>query len=173
MEATSPQSPPEITISTSPRSASFFDRVLRRTSSGSNPAVASRIPQAATLNLPTPHHHHHHHHHNTSGSSRSSSRSSHKRAPLTIDTSAANTDGKMSNKKTKTSHLTIDTSSRSIPRPRSRNRPSRSPSPNIEAINHASRVASINHVGRHTNDWLFGGFHLTSKIGAPRGRSRT
>ncbi|KAF3915457.1 hypothetical protein ABW21_db0200777 [Orbilia brochopaga] len=164
-------SAPEIAISTSPRSSSFFDRVLRRTSTG--PSSTSRIP---TLNLPAeptspasssltavntstsrPH-------------SRSSSRSSHKRQQLTIDTSVASYSS-VSNKKSKSTHLTvIETSNRSSSRSRSRSRASRSPSPNIEMITQSSRVASINHVGRHTNDWLFGGFHLTSKIGAPRGR---
>ncbi|KAJ6265011.1 hypothetical protein Dda_1166 [Drechslerella dactyloides] len=170
MEPARPQAPPEITISSSPRSSSFFDRVLRRTSTG--PSSTSRIP---TLNLPAepiasasssvtavnassrPH-------------SRSSSRSSHKRQQLTIDTSIASY-SQTSNKKSKSTHLTVvETSTRSSSRSRSRSRSSRSPSPGIEMINSSSRVASINHVGRHTNDWLFGGFHLTSKIGAQRGR---
>ncbi|KAK6349445.1 hypothetical protein TWF696_005729 [Orbilia brochopaga] len=161
MEPARPQAP-EITISTSPRSSSFFDRVLRRTSTG--PSSTSRIP---TLNLPAESAN------NTSTSrphSRSSSRSSHKRQQLTIDTSVASY-SQVSNKKTKATHLTVtETSTRSTSRSRSRSRSSRSPSPNIQMINQSSRVASINHVGRHTNDWLFGGFHLTSKIGAPRGR---
>ncbi|KAK6510122.1 hypothetical protein TWF481_004835 [Arthrobotrys musiformis] len=44
-----------------------------------------------------------------------------------------------------------------------RNQPISAPDPQ------RGRTGSINHVGRHTNDWLFGGFHLTSKIGAPSG----
>ncbi|KAK6534972.1 hypothetical protein TWF281_006272 [Arthrobotrys megalospora] len=170
MEHTGSQAPPEISISTSPRSSSFFDRVLRRTSSGSH---ASRIP---TLNLPaevpsnntldntSP---------RSQSQSRSSSRSSHKRAPLTIDTSVASA-SMISNKKTKSTHLTVveTTSTRSSSRSRSRSRTGRAPSPNIDMMSQSSRVASINHVGRHTNDWLFGGFHLTSKIGAPRGRAK-
>ncbi|KAF3925956.1 hypothetical protein ABW20_dc0106566 [Dactylellina cionopaga] len=141
---------------------------MRRTSSGTS--SSSRIP---TLNLPaeqtttttnTIH--------NTS-QSRSSSRSSHKRAPLTIDTSVSSATMMSSNKKSKYTHLTVvETRASSRSRSRSRSRTSRSPSPNIEVMSQSSRVASINHVGRHTNDWLFGGFHLTSKIGSPRGRAK-
>ncbi|KAK6350455.1 hypothetical protein TWF718_003646 [Orbilia javanica] len=165
MEYTGSQVPSEINISTSPRSPSFFDRVLRRASGSHN----GRIPQ---LNLPAevPSNNTFD---NTSSrpQSRSSSRSSHKRAPLTIDTSVASA-GMGSNKKSKSTHLTVveTTSTRSSSRSRSRSRTGRSPSPN--AMSQSSRVASINHVGRHTNDWLFGGFHLTSKIGAQRGRAK-
>ncbi|KAK6362300.1 hypothetical protein TWF730_005997 [Orbilia blumenaviensis] len=169
MEHTGSQAPAEASLSTSPRS-SFFDRVLRRTASGSG-GHAARIP---TLNLPAevPSNNTLD---NTSSHSRSSSRSSHKRAPLTIDTSVGPA-SMASNKKSKTTHLTViettNNRSNSRSRSRSRSRNGRSPSPSIDMMNQSSRVASINHVGRHTNDWLFGGFHLTSKIGAPRGRAK-
>ncbi|KAF3085797.1 hypothetical protein TWF569_004787 [Orbilia oligospora] len=168
MEHTGSQAPPEITFSTSPRSASFIDRVLRR-ASGSHGRIPTlnlpaEVPSNNTLD-------------NTSSrpQSRSSSRSSHKRAPLTIDTSVASA-SMVSNKKSKSTHLTVvettNTRSSSRSRSRSRTRRSPSPSPNIDIMSQSSRVASINHVGRHTNDWLFGGFHLTSKIGAQRGRAK-
>ncbi|KAK6521836.1 hypothetical protein TWF506_002040 [Arthrobotrys conoides] len=166
MEHTGSQAPPEITFSTSPRSASFIDRVLRRTS-GSHGRIPTlnlpaEVPSNNTLD-------------NTSSrpQSRSSSRSSHKRAPLTIDTSVASAT-MISNKKSKSTHLTVveTTNTRSSSRSRSRSRTGRSSSPHIDMMSQSSRVASINHVGRHTNDWLFGGFHLTSKIGSPRGRAK-
>ncbi|RVD81984.1 uncharacterized protein DFL_009828 [Arthrobotrys flagrans] len=167
MEHTGSQAPPEITISTSPRSPSFIDRVLRRASGSHNGRIPqlnlpAEVPSNNTLD-------------NTSSrpQSRSSSRSSHKRAPLTIDTSVGSTN-MGSNKKSKSTHLTVieTTAIRSSSRSRSRSRTRRSPSPGIDMMSQPSRVASINHVGRHTNDWLFGGFHLTSKIGAPRGRAK-
>ncbi|KAK6506676.1 hypothetical protein TWF481_005135 [Arthrobotrys musiformis] len=172
MEHTGSQVPSEINISTSPRSPSFLDRVFRR-SSGSH-AASSRIP---TLNFPTDEVPSSNNTLDNTSSrpqsrSSSSSRSSHKRAPppLMIDTSLA------SAKKSKTTYLAVSGEERRVrssSRSRSRSRTERSPSPNIQIINReTSRVASINHVGRHTNDWLFGGFHLTSKIGAPRGRSK-
>jgi len=173
MEPTRPQVPPEITVS-SPRSSSFFDRVLRRTSSSGGPQspplespklipslhipiiqthdIRSRSPSrsrsrsrsaqrgAAILSGSQPtadlYHHHHHHHHSSTGSS-------------TMMSSSSKNSTKML--------LSVDSRvSRSRSHSRSRSS-TRSPSPNFAMMN-AQRVASINHVGRHTNDWLFSGF---------------
>ncbi|KAF3936270.1 hypothetical protein ABW19_dt0206630 [Dactylella cylindrospora] len=179
MEPARPQSPPEISISTSPRSPSFFDRVIRRTFSGSGSHETSRIP---TLNLPAGSEHNNTSINNNNATrsrpqSRSSSRSSHKRRAVSDMNITTTSSAMMTSVTSKSGHLTVETQSRtrSTSRSRSRSRStrsaSRSHSPN-PGMDQSSRVASINHVGRHTNDWLFGGFHLTPKIGAPRGRGK-